>query len=284
MIHPNAMRIAFCIALVWFCSHRVEGQNLFDASHSKTFGAYLLKSGQFEFAGEEYERLSLLFPNNDTLKWQVMRAFRMAQKPASSLAYYSVFFKDSLNVPEYAAREAGWSCLLLNQPKRYNQLVLPVLASDINKQTLAKAEAMAWQAQWKEACKLVQTLPENSVPPNFNNLLLDASKKKKKNPYLAAGLSVIPGLGRFYTGDWKDALVSIIFVGANGFQAYRSFYKQGQGSVRGWIFGGLGAGFYLGNIYGSFLSAKKKNQRIDHEYQTKVQELLVRLHQPVLAE
>jgi len=284
LIRLNQMKLRGYFLLLWIFCHSVHGQDLFDASHTQKFATYLLKSGQFEFAGEEFERLSLLYPKNDTIKWQVIHAFRLAQKPASGLTYFSLFYPDSSKAPEYSAREAGWCCLLINKPKRYEKLVLPLLASDPNRQKLAQAEGLAWQARWKEARKIVKEIPENGVPPDFNNLLNEAYRKKKKNPYLAAGLSIIPGLGRFYTGDWKDALVSILFISANGFTAYRGFEKQGQGSVRGWIFGSLGTGFYLGNIYGSFLSAKKKNRRIDHEYQTKVQELLVRLHQPVLAE
>lgn len=284
MIRLNQMKLRFCFIFMWVFAHPSMGQDLFDATHTKKFASYLLKSGQFEFAGEEFERLSLLYPKNDTLKWHVMQAFRLAQKPTSSLTYFKLFYPDSSKAPEFVAREAGWCCLLLNQPKRYDHLILPLLASDPNRQKLAQLEGLAWQARWKEARKIVKEIPQDGVPSDLNSLLNEAYRKKKKNPYLAAGLSIIPGLGRFYTGDWKDALVSIIFISANGFTAYRGFEKQGQSSVRGWIFGSLGTGFYLGNIYGSFLSAKKKNRRINHEYQTKVQELLVRLHQPVLAE
>ena len=83
-----------------------------------------------------------------------------------------------------------------------------------------------------------------------------------KSPFLAGAFStIIPGSGKFYTGDWKDGIISLVMVSAIAYQAYRGFDRAGVSSVYGWIYGTIAAGFYLGNIYGSVKSAQRYNKR-----------------------
>jgi TM2 domain-containing membrane protein YozV len=78
----------------------------------------------------------------------------------------------------------------------------------------------------------------------------------RKSPLLAAALSmVVPGLGRVYLGRWPDGLLSFLLVGTTAALAAQGFYAEGQGSVRGWILGGVAALLYAGNVYGSAIGA-----------------------------
>ena len=114
----------------------------------------------------------------------------------------------------------------------------------------------------------------SSSDPYFNELgvlLLEREKLQKKSPYLAAGMStIIPGSGKIYTKNWQDGLVALLFVASNAWQAYRGFSKDGIKSTYGWVFGSIGAGFWLGNIYGSYKSAKKFNNHIQKGYHDKI--------------
>ena len=65
----------------------------------------------------------------------------------------------------------------------------------------------------------------------------------------------------------------MVLVGATGIQAYRGFNEKGVKSAYGWIFGGFGAGLYLGNIYGSFKSAKDFNHKHENELLKKATDL-----------
>ena len=103
---------------------------------------------------------------------------------------------------------------------------------------------------------------EHKLALDYKELTQQALETKRKSPALAGIMSaVIPGTGRFYSKDWKDGIVSMFFAGAMGFQAYRGFSKSSIKSTRGWIYGGIGFGFYLGNIYGSVQSAKFYNKK-----------------------
>ena len=88
-------------------------------------------------------------------------------------------------------------------------------------------------------------------------------------------LSVIPGLGKVYAGDWKDGVVSALIVGSMGYESYVGFHARGTRSVFGWIFAGLTVGFYGGNIYGSYKSAQRYNLRMDNEIHDEVEKLVI---------
>jgi TM2 domain-containing membrane protein YozV len=86
-----------------------------------------------------------------------------------------------------------------------------------------------------------------------------------KSPALAGILSaVIPGSGKMYVGEWGDGITALLVTGLFAFLAYDNF--QADHTTRAWIFTGLGAFFYAGNIYGSVASAQIFNARIDFEF------------------
>ncbi len=86
-----------------------------------------------------------------------------------------------------------------------------------------------------------------------------------KSPALAGILStVIPGSGKMYAEEWGDGITSFLVTGLLAFLAYDNF--KANHSTRAWIFTGLGAFFYAGNIYGSIATAQIFNARIDFEF------------------
>ncbi len=88
-------------------------------------------------------------------------------------------------------------------------------------------------------------------------LVIDESAAiPQKSPFIAGLLSgIIPGAGKVYTGHTVDGILSFLTIAGFGYAAYDGFASDGSSSVRGWIFGSLAGGLYLGNIYGSALSA-----------------------------
>jgi hypothetical protein len=118
----------------------------------------------------------------------------------------------------------------------------------------------AWQQQDRELLRRYDALP-------------------RKSPLLAAALSmVVPGLGRVHLGRWPDGLLSFLLVGTTAALAAQGFYQEGQGSVRGWILGGVAALLYAGNVYGSAVGAVVQRhdaedalmQEIDRAYERRL--------------
>lgn len=86
-----------------------------------------------------------------------------------------------------------------------------------------------------------------------------------KSPALAGILSaVVPGSGKMYVGEWGDGITAFLVTGLLAFLAYDNF--RADHKTRAWIFTGLGAFFYAGNIYGSVASAQIFNARINFEF------------------
>ena len=82
-------------------------------------------------------------------------------------------------------------------------------------------------------------------------------QEKQKSPVVAGSLSIVPGLGKMYTGRIKDGVFAFGFVSILGYLTYESLTKHAYASGVVWsvVFGS----FYLGNIYGGIDSAKNFN-------------------------
>jgi TM2 domain-containing membrane protein YozV len=136
--------------------------------------------------------------------------------------------------------------------------------------------------QWKSFGKLISismlyadepfVAKEEFVPvfeedeQNTVALLYDyRSDPPYKSEALAGVLSaLVPGSGKMYVGEWGDGITALLVTGLFTFLAYDNF--KANHKTRAWIFTGLGAFFYAGNIYGSIASAQIFNARIDLEF------------------
>ena len=91
-------------------------------------------------------------------------------------------------------------------------------------------------------------------------LCIRMKENKSKSPLLAATLSTIfPGLGKIYTGKNGGGFGAAIVCTLLGTVALESALKVGLLSVPFFLSAGLFSAFYIGNIVGSYFSAKQKN-------------------------
>lgn len=97
-------------------------------------------------------------------------------------------------------------------------------------------------------------IAENEYLIKYNSML---RSQKKKSPLLAGVLSaMIPGLGKVYTGKPGQALAAFIKTVPLAAIAFENYRVNGFRSPQFFIFGSLFTLFYVGNIWGSSLSAK----------------------------
>lgn len=81
---------------------------------------------------------------------------------------------------------------------------------------------------------------------------------KRKSPFIAGVLAVVPGSGHLYCERYRDALVSFLVNGALIFAAYEAF--DNDQNALGGIISFVEVGFYSGNIYSAISSAHKYNR------------------------
>ena len=103
-------------------------------------------------------------------------------------------------------------------------------------------------------------MPYVRVMDKYLKILTDL---KFKSPLKAAMMSaILPGSGRIYAGRVKEGILSMVSFLATSYLAYEGFHQDGLKSFKGWLFSSIGAFLYIGNIYGSVLSARLTNDRL----------------------
>ncbi len=121
----------------------------------------------------------------------------------------------------------------------------------------------------------------SSFPGDEKNYIKKFYDWKNDPPYkspLSAGIlsAVIPGLGKVYTENYTDALFAALLTGVFGYIAYTDFKADHQ--TRAWIFTGVTAFFYAGNIYGSSASAQIYNAKIRFNFEAELHDFLDAFH------
>jgi TM2 domain-containing membrane protein YozV len=108
--------------------------------------------------------------------------------------------------------------------------------------------------------------PFNNDEINSVSVLYDLKTNPPyKSPELAGVMSaIIPGSGKMYVGEWGDGITALLVTSLFAFLAYDNF--KADHTTRAWIFTGLGAFFYAGNIYGSIAAAQIFNAKVDFDF------------------
>ncbi|MEA1877183.1 MAG: hypothetical protein U9N86_09970 [Bacteroidota bacterium] len=255
------------IGVFLLCTFQSNAQNLYDSEHSKAFAQYLLSSRQYPLAAMELERIVFMESDNENAKNQLIVAYRKGNDWIAGIDKIKSWYP--LNNPDSTLAREWIKLLLLNhefpeaQAYLTKQPKLPQSAIGYYQfVTLMLSEEFAAAAFFINK----EYLGHNTESKELSSILKRQQAYRYKKPGIALGLSAfVPGLGKVYTKDWKDGLISLLFVATNAWQAYRGFSKDGIQSVYGWIFGSMAVGFYGSNLYGSWKSAADYNMRLNND-------------------
>jgi len=119
------------------------------------------------------------------------------------------------------------------------------------------------EGAWDAAGQALKRAPAPAAGENdratvrIAKLVTRGRQLPRKSPWLAGGLSaLVPGAGKACAGRFSDGLYSLALVGSASWFAYRDFEDDGASSVKGGLFGSVGAVLYAGNIYGSVVAVR----------------------------
>jgi hypothetical protein len=102
---------------------------------------------------------------------------------------------------------------------------------------------------------------------------------RTKNPALAAAASaLVPGLGKVYAGELAEGISSFLTVGSFAAITAENWAKHGLKNWKTILFGAMGAVFYIGNIYGSYISVSIHNEELKDVQDTAI---LYHIHIPL---
>jgi hypothetical protein len=250
----------------------LQAQDLYDIEHSRIYAKHLYEDGRYAWAADEYGRLIRTTPDTqrfslqlnaiDSLKLLFLKASRLSGQWERSYKSVKINLPNIHSQKQQVAEEyvklmlsAGY---LEDADKEISRLVHVGPKYMLHKSLL--------EQNWEEAQEIFlgksrETYPE-PTDTQYSILLQRALHLPHRSPALAAGMSaIVPGSGKLYAGEWKDALLSFFFVAFSTYESVHAFKIAGPGSYLGYIYGGMAAGFYGGSIYGSYKSAKRFNTR-----------------------
>jgi len=278
-------RITFLLVHVFLIGSSAWGQEYFAPKNILKFADYLYQQHEYLRAAVEYQRYLTTIAPNDSILYALGLSYKRAKKWSSAEAAFQQIparFRGSLLIPK-AYLQTGFLWVVQDEAKKISsfqrsrlrtirpQPVRQALQTLFGVPLLLHNRFSRAQTYYRELNRPDFSEKELPFVKAFQKLAISGTKITRKKPVLAGALSaLVPGLGRFYVGRPGDGLYSLVFIGISGYSAYRGFSRYGLRSGRGWLLGGLTTALYLGNVYGSYLSAKIVNQKREHDFRTQV--------------
>ncbi|MCJ7645994.1 tetratricopeptide repeat protein [bacterium] len=262
-----------CLLLL-FSSRIAYCQTVEEKERIYKFANVLFESQEFYRAITEYRRFIEYFPDdyriNDAYV-KIAESYFYGERYTEAISWSRKMLEATMQ-PEFLVRArilAGDSYFKLGNYKSAMENYSAVLEpGEIDRHYLDLSHmklglCLLYEENWRDASSEFAKVNANSSyfekAQLFSKNALQGSNLKRKSRSLAGVLSVIPGLGYVYTGNYQTGIASFVVNSLLIWGTYNSFSKGNKGV--GFTLGFFGFGFYSGNIYGSINSAVKYNER-----------------------
>lgn len=258
-----------------------ETHDYYSPENVRKFADFLYEQGDYLRAASEYQRYLFYQPReSEKIYYQIGLCYRLGGKSEKAIRTFETFlhtYPDSqlVNSARYQIGVAYFLTEQFQQSVNYLDAALPHITNLRYRGASQELIGLSYlmQKRWLEADKIFNGLQESDVAEvrenarQYQNYAMQGTQLPNRSPFLAGILStIVPGAGRLYTGRIGDALTSLFIVGLTGWQAYDGFRRDGFSSAKGWGFGALSGIFYVGNVYGSVLSARVYNRHAADEF------------------
>jgi hypothetical protein len=255
-------------------------QDLFDYSNSLKYADYLFRTHQYGLSSMEFERVVFLEPNDTLSKLNLIKSYRYLNDFEKARQRIMDFFPDGLNnIPLDFSKE--YINILLNENRigQANDFVIDNIKLNYGSKAEYQLGILIMQNNWIAAKSFVNEhkdfLNKSERFTDLNNICDKGLNTKYKSPFLASSFSaIIPGTGKLYTGRFKDAIFSFLFISSASWLTYRSFENNRLG-FNTLFFGSVTFGFYAANVYGSMKSAKSFNNEINRTFRNKAFDIIL---------
>lgn len=261
-------------------------ENYYSPENVLRFAEYLYKEGDYIRAAGEFQRYlfcsSERLTAKDSIYHKIGRCYLLGKDFQKSINYFhkvifnypqSDFLDDSYYQIAYSHFSLGKykdSISFLDD----NISIIKSAKKRLKMQQLIGINYI-YQKQWAKAAEFFYSFEEKAKGDSFTTSLENFAKQgqqlPRKSKFRAGFMSaIIPGTGKMYCHRKADGIFSLLTIGLASWQAYEGFRKKGVSSVKGWIYGTIGAFFYFGNIYGSVVAVSIYNQQLENKLLKKV--------------
>lgn len=258
-----------------------ESIEYYSPENIRKFADFLYEQGDYLRAVGEYQRYLFYRPQeSEAINYRIAVCYRFGGKSAQAIQSFQTLLR-TYPESQYTSRiyyQIGATYFLMDRYDQSARFLSDTLPRITDRQQHAEAEQLIglsylMQKRWSEAGEIFKGLRGADIirvrekAAVYNIYAENGEKLRTRSPFFAGLLStVVPGAGRLYTGRLADALNTLFTVGLTGWQAYDGFRRDGLASVKGWTLGTLCGVFYVGNIYGSVISARVYNRHITDEF------------------
>ena len=231
--------------------------NLYSAENRKQFADYLYCQKDYLRAIDEYEEIPSSV-SNDTIRFKIGLAYlKMGKYDSASVSFTQIgvnsYFFNNAKMEFFKSQFLSGNFDTLDHGTN-------------NYLTARQLNAFAYLFDYKP-------LPTKNIflsPFEGNDKIAvsDFYERKLNPPYkneLTAVIlsTLIPGAGKIYTKEYSDGIIAFLVTGLMGYISYTDF--KADHKFRDWLFAGLTAFFYGGNIYGSATSAQIYNAHVNFQ-------------------
>ena len=284
MNNREKLKFAFIFFLSLFFVSVVSAEmplDYYSPENVRKFADFLYEEGDYLRAVGEYQRYLFYEPQeSEAINYRIAVCYRFGGKTEQAIQSFETLLR---TYPEskYISRiyyQIGATYFVMDQFDRSVQFLSEALPRITDSRQHAEAEQLIglsylMQKRWSDAGNVFSELQASDImrirekAVVYNVYAERGADLPTRSPFLAGMLStIVPGAGRLYTGRLGDALTSLFTVGFTGWQAYDGFRRDGLASAKGWTLGTLCGIFYVGNIYGSVISARVYNRDITDEF------------------
>ena len=268
-VNSSVLSIIFSFFALAPLIAQTENGNIWSDKNRLAFGNHLFCEKDYLRAIDEFQ--SVLIKNwNDTLQFKIATSyFRMKHYDKA----FNEFEKFTPNSSMYLQSEnEKFRTLFLSEnfssmqnkirnSKRYSG------NNSIELLRLLNSSMLLTNAELPQKSKFI-SIYENEDKNILSEFYNWKENPPYKNPTIAAILSIIPGLGKIYADEIGDGITSFVLTGLFTYLAINKFQNNQQTSA--WIYTGLSAFFYSGNIYGSYTATQNYNAGIKFNFENEV--------------
>jgi hypothetical protein len=254
-------------------------QNIYDFKHTVEFAGYLYDKQYYSAAINEYNRAWFFGDLPDSSQVRLFQSYFFLNSYPDGIKTYRSKYPTFLAGNDTLEVIYGKLLIAAGFYPDVSWLTGHSLSLSSEQSLYLNLSADLSAGNWDAARERRTALASYPALTPYETIFQDIENARYKSPALSLSLSVmVPGLGKVYSGYWKDALLSFTVIAVTAWQSYRGFDRYGPSRAYGWIYGSLSASFYLGNLYGSFKAANKKNHDIRQKILNKVEDTYSELY------
>jgi TM2 domain-containing membrane protein YozV len=237
-----------------------EEEDLFDFKHGMAFAEFLEQQQRYDLAIEEYLRIESIAPGRLEVRVALLRLYALTDRHDEGITTYEGWDYHPYLAPAELRRKYVGLFFQGRQFLRLGRKIDDGIGLKEPEKTRIQLQLALYEADWPRAQRLFESFEIQHVR---KNRLTYGPIMHYRKPWLGAALSIVPGGGQVYAGQWMDGISSLLLVGIAGFEAYRLFDKRGPDNILAWGLAGLSGSFYIANLYGGQRAVKRYNERQD---------------------